>query len=217
MKGWTQDRIELAIDLWKQGMSAASIAAKLGEGLTRSAVIGFMRRRGVQHGAGVWAAPKVLELKRLFASGLMPSHIAIALDMPRPSVEAKITRLGLKRDRPPLKSVSKVAGQPAPTRLPEQAAEPPLPRAIVHALELSPVAKGRPTVLTIRPGHCKFGLWSNAEKPHHSRAFFCGEAVVNPGAIGASGSYCAEHHARCIAPDRVRTPSKRPQADREAA
>ena len=42
---WTEERVEIAEKLWRQGLSARTIAQRLG-GLTRNAVIGKMHRLG---------------------------------------------------------------------------------------------------------------------------------------------------------------------------
>ncbi|MHA6300113.1 GcrA family cell cycle regulator [Devosia sp. CAU 1758] len=42
--GWTDERVELLKKLWMEGLSASQIAAQLGEGVTRNAVIGKVHR-----------------------------------------------------------------------------------------------------------------------------------------------------------------------------
>ena len=42
--GWTDERVELLKKLWMEGLSASQIAAELGEGVTRNAVIGKVHR-----------------------------------------------------------------------------------------------------------------------------------------------------------------------------
>lgn len=42
--GWTDERVELLKKLWMEGFSASQIAAELGEGVTRNAVIGKVHR-----------------------------------------------------------------------------------------------------------------------------------------------------------------------------
>ncbi len=42
--GWTDERVELLKKLWMEGLSASQIAAVLGEGVTRNAVIGKVHR-----------------------------------------------------------------------------------------------------------------------------------------------------------------------------
>lgn len=42
--GWTEERVELLKKLWMEGLSASQIAAELGDGVTRNAVIGKVHR-----------------------------------------------------------------------------------------------------------------------------------------------------------------------------
>lgn len=44
---WTTERFEQAAQMWSDGQSASEIAAKLGAGLTRSAVLSKMHRAGI--------------------------------------------------------------------------------------------------------------------------------------------------------------------------
>ena len=44
---WTEDRVERLSRLWVEGRSASQIAAELGEGVTRNAVIGKIHRLGL--------------------------------------------------------------------------------------------------------------------------------------------------------------------------
>lgn len=45
--GWTEERVELLGRLWGEGLSASQIAAALGGGVTRNAVIGKVHRLGL--------------------------------------------------------------------------------------------------------------------------------------------------------------------------
>ena len=44
---WTDERVELLKKLWSDGLSASQIAAELGDGVTRNAVIGKVHRLGL--------------------------------------------------------------------------------------------------------------------------------------------------------------------------
>jgi GcrA cell cycle regulator len=44
---WTEERVELLKKLWSEGLSASQIAAELGGGMTRSAVLGKSHRLGL--------------------------------------------------------------------------------------------------------------------------------------------------------------------------
>lgn len=54
--GWTDDRVELLSKLWSEGLSASQIAAQLGGGVTRNAVIGKVHRLGLSGRAKAGAA-----------------------------------------------------------------------------------------------------------------------------------------------------------------
>lgn len=47
---WTRDRVERLKSLWRDGQSAETVAADLGAGLTRSAVLGKVFRLGLSAG-----------------------------------------------------------------------------------------------------------------------------------------------------------------------
>ncbi len=44
---WTEERVELLRKLWTEGLSASRVAAELGGGITRNAVIGKIHRLGL--------------------------------------------------------------------------------------------------------------------------------------------------------------------------
>ena len=44
---WTDERVELLRKLWNEGLSASQVAAELGTGVTRNAVIGKIHRLGL--------------------------------------------------------------------------------------------------------------------------------------------------------------------------
>ncbi|MBE7219728.1 MAG: GcrA cell cycle regulator, partial [Caulobacteraceae bacterium] len=44
---WTEERVERLSTLWLEGRSASQIAAELGEGVSRNAVIGKVHRLGL--------------------------------------------------------------------------------------------------------------------------------------------------------------------------
>ena len=57
---WTEDRIAAMRAMWREGMSASQIAERLGEGVTRNAVMGKLNRCGLlgfrRSEAGRWNA-----------------------------------------------------------------------------------------------------------------------------------------------------------------
>ncbi len=56
--GWTEERVERLGRLWGEGLSASQIAAALGGGVTRNAVIGKVHRLGLS-GRGKTGQPTV--------------------------------------------------------------------------------------------------------------------------------------------------------------
>lgn len=68
--GWTDDRVQTLARLWGEGLSASQIAAALGGGVTRNAVIGKVHRLGLsargrpgQASTPRPARPKVVDAK----------------------------------------------------------------------------------------------------------------------------------------------------------
>lgn len=55
---WTDERVELLRKLWSDGLSASQVAAELGPGITRNAVIGKIHRLGLAERAKTATAPR---------------------------------------------------------------------------------------------------------------------------------------------------------------
>ncbi len=55
---WTEERVELLRKLWNEGLSASQVAAELGPGVTRNAVIGKIHRLGLAERAKAPCAPR---------------------------------------------------------------------------------------------------------------------------------------------------------------
>jgi GcrA cell cycle regulator len=55
---WTDERVELMRKLWLDGLSASQVAAELGSGVTRNAVIGKIHRLGLAERAKAPSAPR---------------------------------------------------------------------------------------------------------------------------------------------------------------
>lgn len=55
---WTQERVDLLRKLWLEGLSAAQVAAELGAGVTRNAVIGKIHRLGLAERGKPATAPR---------------------------------------------------------------------------------------------------------------------------------------------------------------
>jgi GcrA cell cycle regulator len=72
--GWTEERVELLKKLWLEGLSASQIAAALGDGVTRNAVIGKVHRLKLSGRAKpVSAAPRARSSARPGGRRVAPS------------------------------------------------------------------------------------------------------------------------------------------------
>lgn len=95
--GWTEERVELLKKLWMEGFSASQIAAELGEGVTRNAVIGKVHRLKLSGRAkAASAAPRVRTTPRPATRRVAaPStgaarSVAPAMGKPRQMVSAPV-------------------------------------------------------------------------------------------------------------------------------
>jgi GcrA cell cycle regulator len=183
---WTDERVELLNKLVAGRLSASQIAAELGQGITRNAVIGKVARLGLQ-------------LKGLAPRGRAPSKAPArppALP-PKPNadrpgimavasgVAAYAQGAGMK----PLSSAMRFAAPAAPLDEAGKAA----------ALALPPLV---PSLLELREGQCKF--------PSGESGFqFCGREQT-PGS-----PYCAAHHAMSATPARTPPRDREPRSARK--
>ena len=72
---WTDERVELLRKLWNEGLSASQVAAEIGAGITRNAVIGKIHRLGLSQRAksAVAARPRVAKPPRPQQGVMRPS------------------------------------------------------------------------------------------------------------------------------------------------
>ena len=73
---WTDERVELLKKLWNQGLSASQIAAELGGGVTRNAVIGKVHRLGLSGRAKAPAPAAARPRKATRAPSHPMSHVS---------------------------------------------------------------------------------------------------------------------------------------------
>jgi GcrA cell cycle regulator len=73
---WTDERVEMLRKLWSDGLSASQVAAELGPGITRNAVIGKIHRLGLAERAKTASAPRQRAAKA-------PRQAAAASSAPR--------------------------------------------------------------------------------------------------------------------------------------
>ncbi len=85
---WPDARVEALKRAWREGLSASQIAARLGGGLTRSAVIGKLHRLGVSGGRKPSAPRVAIAPSPLLRHLERPSPAPLPLRWPQPILEA---------------------------------------------------------------------------------------------------------------------------------
>jgi len=96
---WTDEITAEATELWREGVSAACIAERMG--VSRSAVAGKMNRMGVASPNGKrrrrtrWTDEMTVTLKRMWSEDISVAAIAKALDCSETAVYTKQRALGL--------------------------------------------------------------------------------------------------------------------------
>ncbi len=146
---WTDERVEQLKKLWTEGLSASQIAARLGAGVTRNAVIGKVHRLGL---AGRGQPQRSAEPRA-----------------PRKQREPSLApRAGSSLPRLPnagntaLKPIMRAATQPRPQALPE-----PQPLRLVDLPQ-----DGRVTILHLSDKTCKWPIGD----PGSEEFCFCGHS-----------------------------------------
>lgn len=72
---WTDDRVDHLRELWSKGLSASQIAAQLGDGVTRNAVIGKAHRLGLEgRPSPIRGGGSGVRVRRRMRKPLLPSH-----------------------------------------------------------------------------------------------------------------------------------------------
>jgi GcrA cell cycle regulator len=131
--GWTDDRVELLAKLWSEGQSASQIAAVLGGGVTRNAVIGKVHRLGLSgRGKTTGAAPAQHRQPKPTRA---PTHPMTMADAPQPAAAAASTP-------------AKVVTPPAATWRPTEVAIP---------------TSERVTILELRDSMCRWPIGDPAK------------------------------------------------------
>ena len=98
---WTEERVKKLTLLWKSGNSASKIAAELGEGVSRNAVIGKIHRLGLsERGSGLSAKGTKKSSKQLSDNITTADKSSIDLKL-NPNLEKSSKRKGKKRGRKP--------------------------------------------------------------------------------------------------------------------
>jgi len=86
---WTEDRIAILKAGWEGGMTASQIAEKLGEGVTRNAVIGKAHRLGLESRPSPVKSVEDTTAPAEPVAALAPSPAATVAPAPAPPVAAK--------------------------------------------------------------------------------------------------------------------------------
>lgn len=172
---WTKERMALLKKMWLQGKSAAEIAKKLGQGMTRNAVIGKAHRMGLSGGRPATPA-KAAPVTAVVAKGkkgkiVKPEPVAVVAKIPKGAVK------GAKGKAAPLpvvisnkKSKEAEALEPAP-----------LPASSKKQLTMKE-ANGI-TLLEVNDRVCR---WPTGD-PRDDGFYFCGRNVH------AGMPYCRDH------------------------
>jgi GcrA cell cycle regulator len=176
MSTWTREAIATLKRLHPTGMPFSEIAAAIGGGMSRNAVIGKASQLGLTGGRRVaafrWQREQVIALRTMCDAGHDAGDISLTLKIDPAIVVKKMRALKLVRvpiGRPRAKTITFRPKKAQPVR-----AEPPRPPVC------EPV-----TLLDLEYGHCRFPI-GEACGPS---TLFCGAPKE------AVGSYCTYHRA----------------------
>ncbi len=183
---WTDERVERLSTLWLEGRSASQIAAELGGGVSRNAVIGKVHRLGL---SGRVVPPATEAAPRLPAEAEPRAEIAVA-EAPDVAASLSVAEAAPAPEAAPAMHVE--AACAAPADLPEiRAAIPPAPvLEPIHfdlpALRVKDVViplSDRVTILELGASMCRWPIGD----PTSAEFRFCG--------CRATGTlpYCQEH------------------------
>ena len=176
---WTDERVERLSRLWLEGLSASQIAADLGEGVSRNAVIGKVHRLGLSGRATTSAA----EAAVADPAGPTAGVVAAA---PSP-IPTDLAAFEEEDDVLPEAPVDGPVAPSAEVRVETSAALAPVPVSIgLAALRPRDVAlpqTGRVTILELGATMCRWPLGD----PTSAEFRFCGCRVTN------GLPYCPDH------------------------
>lgn len=180
-RAWTQQRIDQAVAMFKQGATASAIAVEIGGGLSRGAVIGKLSRMGFTR-ANDPAAPnggvgEVALLKRIAVARASKQSVVVA----QRGAKAEKTSPAPRSGKGPATKQASLSSDAGATR----------------AIRCDPVAPSIPApegglgLMELKNCHCRWpldvadeaGVWK-----------FCG--AQKP----FTRSYCANHHAQAYRP-----------------
>jgi GcrA cell cycle regulator len=173
--GWTDERVELLKKLWMEGLSASQIAAELGDGVTRNAVIGKVHRLGLSNRGGPVPEEGGRPVEPVPAAAKPAPAVAAPPPEPAPAAPAEETLPAPARRTPPvIRDATQPRAPGAPT--PEEEA------ARATLAEIEKFAR-RISLLELTERTCKWPIGD----PTDEDFAFCGLACV-PGK-----PYCQHH------------------------
>ncbi len=186
---WTDERVERLSTMWLEGRSASQIAAELGEGVSRNAVIGKVHRLGLSGRAVPPAAdPVPLRIRdaappEIRVEPVAPSEAATAPAEPTPVVAS----LAVAHAVDDIAAVLEAAPEPITIDLP----------ALRASKEVSIPVSDRVTILELSGSMCRWPIGD----PTSAEFRFCGCRAVG------TLPYCQEHARVAFQPvaDRRRT------------
>ncbi len=197
---WTEERVGLLSRLWLEGKSASQIAAALGGGLTRNAVIGKVHRLGLAGRVKASAATAPAASEEASEFGETAAFVEAAVAAPRRSVRAGGGGGGsVSTPTSMVAGARSVQGNTA-LAMAEPAAESPKP-ARAHEEVVVPLSL-KVTIVELRESMCKWPLGD----PSSSDFRYCG----SPAHSGTP--YCQYHGKLAYQPaqDRRRERDRRP-------
>lgn len=192
--GWTDERVELLKKLWMEGLSASQIAAELGEGVTRNAVIGKVHRLGLSNRTSAGVAPES-GAKPDAKSEAKPRAPRAKAAKPAREAPAKAAEAEPKPAAAPARKQIIPAGQPLP---PQPSANEISPEALAKVSEIEKKAR-RLTLMELTERTCKWPVGD----PATDDFWFCGLPVQ------AGKPYCEAHVGVAFQPMSSRRDRKR--------
>lgn len=196
---WTEDRIAEMMRRWDAGESGSIIAAALGNGIIRSAVIGKIHR--LRTASGV-AKPQLANISppHAVASRHQPSAPVAAFPVPSNDGVTAVRRATLVRAAPRSAPTYRSPLRPAQAKGVKPVAVAPMIMAETRAIALvvPPRPENRITVFTLQPDQCKWPIGD----PRDQDFTFCG-------ARQAEGRVYCQYHVHASYEPR-KPPVKRP-------
>lgn len=88
---WTPERVETLKRLWDKGLSASAIAARLGDGVTRNAVISKLHRSGLSGRAqNVSTQNRITRMRMPAAKVKAPTFVRHSANTPMASIQPEL-------------------------------------------------------------------------------------------------------------------------------